>query len=161
MRVLGIDPGTRRCGYGVIDVAAEGLAYVECGVIEPAGDAPLSQRLAELSSTLREILREFAPQAMAVENIFHGINARAALTLGHARGVVLAAAGEANIPVWPYSPAVVKKAVTGRGGAAKSQVGFMVRARFALRRMPAPDAVDALAVAICHAQHLPRRRGVS
>lgn len=158
MRVLGIDPGTRHCGYGVIDIVHGQLTYVECGVIEPAGGAPLAEKLAELSVTMREIIQEFSPAVVAVEDVFHGINARAALVLGHARGIVLAAAGEVKAPVFSYLPAVVKKSVTGHGAATKTQVNYMVRALLGLRQTPLADAADALAVAICHAQHAARHQ---
>jgi crossover junction endodeoxyribonuclease RuvC len=153
MRILGVDPGTRRCGYGVIDAQPGRLTYVECGTIEMDGKQPLAERLAELAGAMRELIDEFRPEAVAVEDIFHGVDARAALTLGHARGVILAAAGASKIPVWPYPPATVKKAVTGRGRAEKAQVGFMMRTLLALRAAPAVDAADALAVAVCHAHN--------
>ncbi len=158
MRILGVDPGTRRCGYGVIDARPGRLAYVECGVIEPPARAPLEERLAELGATLAEVIGELAPSLVAVEDVFHGVDARAALTLGHARGVALAAAGAARLPVIAYAPATVKRSVVGWGRAAKPQVAEVVRALLALKRAPRPDAADALAVAICCAHHQPRAR---
>ncbi len=155
MRILGVDPGTRRCGYGVIEADGGRLRYVECGVIEPPARAPLAERLAELASTLAELVTELAPQEVAVEDLFHGIDARAALTLGHARGVALAAAGAAKLPVHAYPPATVKRSVTGHGRAGKTQVGAVVRVLLQLKRVPRADAADALAVAICHAHHAP------
>ncbi|HEX2569677.1 MAG TPA: crossover junction endodeoxyribonuclease RuvC [Polyangia bacterium] len=151
--ILGVDPGTRRCGYGVVDARAQGLAYVECGVIEMPARAPLSERLAELQNSLREVVEELRPTVMAVEEVFHGIDARAALVLGHARGVVLAVAGARGLPVFAYPPATVKRSVTGAGRAPKSQVASVVRSLLKLRRVPSADAADALAVAICHAHH--------
>jgi crossover junction endodeoxyribonuclease RuvC len=155
VRILGIDPGSRRCGYGAIDVDGPRLAYVECGVIEPRARDPLERRLADLARSLAEVIEELGPQVMAVEDVFHGTDARAALTLGHARGVVLAQAGVAELAVHAYPPATVKKSVTGYGLAVKEQIGQVVRALLALRRPPRTDAADALAVAICHAHHLP------
>lgn len=155
MRILGIDPGTRRCGYGVVDSERGRLVYVECGVIEPPARAPLEERLAELWVGLGEVFAELGPKVVAVEDIFHGIDARAALTLGHARGVVLAAAGAAHLAVHAYPPATVKRSVTGYGRAAKPQIGAVVQALLALKRVPRADAADALAVAICHAHHVP------
>ncbi len=155
MRILGIDPGTRRCGYGVIEAAGGRLAYLECGVIEMAAREPLERRLAELATGVAEVIAELAPSAVAVEDVFHGIDARAALTLGHARGVVLAAAGAAGLAVHAYPPATVKRSVTGYGRADKPQVGAVVQALLALRNAPRADAADALAVAICHAHHAP------
>jgi crossover junction endodeoxyribonuclease RuvC len=151
--ILGVDPGTRRCGYGVVDARAKGVTYVECGVIEMPARAPLSERLAELQDSLREVVEELSPEVMAVEEVFHGIDARAALVLGHARGVVLAVAGARGLPVFAYPPATVKRSVTGAGRAAKSQVAFVVSSLLKLRRVPSADAADALAVAICHAHH--------
>lgn len=161
MRILGVDPGTRRCGYGVIEAVAGRLRYVECGVIEPPARASLELRLAELAETLREVLRELAPSVVAVEDVFHGADARAALTLGHARGVVLAAAGAERLVVHAYPPATVKKSVTGHGAAEKSQVGGVVKALLGLQRPPRTDAADALAVAICHALASPLQRVAS
>ena len=153
MRILGVDPGTRRCGYGVLDVEGMELRYVECGVIEPPAKAPLAARLGELAVSLREVIVELRPGEVAVEEVFHGVDASAALRLGHARGVILAVAGEAGLPVVGYPPAKIKKAVTGRGAAGKPQVAGVVRSLLGLRRTPAPDAADALAAAICHAFH--------
>lgn len=152
-RILGIDPGTRRCGYGVIESDGGRLRYVECGVIEPPSRDPLARRLADLSTSLDEIIAELRPDAVAVEDVFHGVDARAALTLGHARGVVLARAGAAQLEVHAYPPATVKKSVTGYGVATKDQVGVVVKALLKLRAARRVDAADALAVAICHAHH--------
>ena len=161
-RILGVDPGTRRCGYGVIDAAGPGrLAYVECGVIELPARAPLEERLAELLATLGEVVAELSPEVVAVEEVFHGIDARAALVLGHARGVVLAVAGSAKLPVHAYAPATVKKSVSGQGRAEKAQVAYVVRALLGLQRTPRADAADALAVAICHAHHAVAARRVA
>jgi crossover junction endodeoxyribonuclease RuvC len=153
MRILGVDPGTRCCGYGVVDDDGTRLRYVECGTIDLPARSPLHLRLAELGRTLTEVIRELRPEVVAVEDVFHGIDARAALKLGHARGVVLAAVGAAGLEVSGYPPATVKKSVTGRGGAPKTQVAAMVKVTLGLRRTPAADAADALAVAICHAYH--------
>ena len=156
MRILGVDPGSRRCGYGVVEAPAGSgvrLVYVECGVIEMAARAPLAERLADLSSSLAEVIAELSPDVVAVEDVFYGIDARAALILGHARGVVLAQAGAAKLLVHAYPPATVKKSVTGRGAAPKEQVGGVVKALLHLTRPPLVDAADALAVAICHAYH--------
>jgi crossover junction endodeoxyribonuclease RuvC len=158
LRILGVDPGTRRCGYGVVDAQGTRLLYLECGVIEPPARAPLAERLAELATEMAAVIAELRPEAVAVEDVFHGVDARAALTLGHARGVVLAAAGAAGLPVSAYPPATVKKSVTGYGRAGKPQIGAVVQALLALRRPPRADAADALAVAICHAHHAPARR---
>ncbi len=157
MRILGIDPGTRRCGYGAVEWSSGRLHYLECGVIEPPRTAPLAARLAELSQELREVISELAPAVVAVEDLFHGIDARAALTLGHARGVALAAVGLADLAVHAYPPATVKRSVAGYGRAGKEQMAEVVRVLLAMKRRPASDAADALAVAICHAHHTGKR----
>jgi len=157
VRILGIDPGSRHLGYGVVERVGPGrVRYVECGVLEPARGDVLPLRLAELARGLREILDELHPDVVAVEGVFHGKNARSALQLGHSRGVALAAAGERALPVLEYAPATIKRTVAGNGAAGKPQVSAMVRALCALRRAPKLDASDALAVAICHAFSLRR-----
>jgi crossover junction endodeoxyribonuclease RuvC len=157
VRILGIDPGSRYCGYGVVERAGAGrVRYVECGVIEPRREAALHLRLAEIAAGLREVLDELRPAAVAVEGVFHGVNARSALQLGQSRGVVLALAGERALPVSEYAPATVKRTVAGNGGAGKAQVAAMVRALCQLKRAPRLDASDALAIAICHAFRLRR-----
>jgi crossover junction endodeoxyribonuclease RuvC len=154
-RILGIDPGTRYCGYGVIERVATGprnsVRYIECGVIEPKRSGALAARLGEISVGLVEIIRELEPDVVAVEGVFHGVNARSALMLGHCRGVALATAGAHALAVFEYAPATVKRAVAGNGQATKDQVQAMVRALCGLKRAPKLDASDALAVAICHA----------
>lgn len=152
MRVLGVDPGSRVCGYGVIAVdAPRQYRYVECGVLTAPRGAPAEARLGEIARCLVELMREVAPDAVAVEDVFSHINPRSALALAQARGTVLAVAGMAGLPVFSYSPARVKQAVTGRGRASKDQVARMVRVLTGLRRTPTSDAADALAVAITHA----------
>jgi crossover junction endodeoxyribonuclease RuvC len=152
MRVLGVDPGSRVCGYGVIAVdAPRRYRYVECGVLTAPVRAPAEVRLGEIARCLGEVIAEVAPDALAVEDVFSHVNVRSALALAQARGLVLAVAGMAGLPVFSYPPARVKKAVTGRGRASKHQVANMVRVLVGLRRTPAADAADALAVAIAHA----------
>ena len=156
MRILGIDPGTRYFGYGVIERVAAPSAhgrvrYIECGVLEPRRAGELAARLGEISVGLVEIIEELRPDVVAVEGVFHGVNARSALQLGHSRGVALATAGARALPVHEYAPATVKRAVAGNGQATKDQVQAMVRALCGLTRAPRLDASDALAVAICHA----------
>lgn len=151
-RILGIDPGTRYCGYGVIERLGPGrIRYIECGVLDPRRGGELAARLSEIAAGLRELIGELAPTVVAVEGVFHGVNARSALQLGHSRGVALAAAGAAALPVHEYAPATIKRAVAGHGTATKDQVQAMVLALCGLRRAPRLDASDALAVAICHA----------
>ncbi len=154
-RILGIDPGTRFFGYGVIERvaghAAKSVRYIECGVIEPKRGGELAARLAEISIGLAEVIDELRPDVVAVEGVFHGVNARSALQLGHSRGVALATAGARDLAVHEYAPATVKRAVAGNGQATKDQVQAMVLALCGLKRAPKLDASDALAVAICHA----------
>lgn len=155
MRVLGVDPGSRVCGYAVIEVAPpRRYQYIECGVLTAPERAPTERRLGEIARHLSELMRELSPVAVAVEDVFSHANVRSALALAQARGTVLAVAGLAGLPVFSYAPALVKKAVTGRGRANKDQVARMVQALVGLRRAPRSDAADALAVAIAHAQRL-------
>ncbi len=157
MRILGVDPGSRLCGYGVIDALAEagavrGYAYVECGVLTVARTAPMEQRLGEMARWLTDVITELRPTVVAVEQVFAHKNVSSALALAQARGMVLAVAGMAGLPVCSYAPAVIKKTVTGGGRAPKEQVTRMVQMLMGLRRPPQTDAADALAVAITHAQ---------
>lgn len=156
MRILGVDPGSRLCGYGVIDcdraTGARGYAYVECGVLTVSRAAPMEQRLGEMARWLTDVITELRPAVVAVEQVFAHANISSALALAQARGMVLAVSGMAGLPVYSYAPAVIKKTVTGGGRAAKEQVTRMVQMLMGLRRPPQVDAADALAVAITHAQ---------
>ncbi|HET6611532.1 MAG TPA: crossover junction endodeoxyribonuclease RuvC [Kofleriaceae bacterium] len=161
MRILGIDPGTLVCGYGAIDVGPRGDAvYVECGVLTANKKQPLADRLGELARSLVDVITELRPVAVAVEDAFFSVNARSALALAHARGVALAVAGLAGLPVHSYTPAAVKSTVTGRGRASKEQVAHMVSMLMGLRSMPRSDAADALAVALTHARWVARQRAL-
>jgi len=154
-RILGVDPGSRVCGYAVVDKDVTGeCRYVECGVLKLDPTQSLEIRLSEIGRELEEIIAEFQPQVVAVEDVFHGRNARSAQTLAHARGVVLAVAGKQGLRVFSYPPAVVKKRVTGHGRASKGQIALMVQALVGLASPPRPDAADALAVAIAHAREV-------
>jgi crossover junction endodeoxyribonuclease RuvC len=154
VRIVGIDPGTLRLGYGVIDKAGPArMSYVECGVISaPAREARMA-RLHTIGRGLRELLQEVRPDAVAIEEAFYGKSVQSTLALGEARGVALFVAAECGLPVSGYAPAKVKSTVVGHGRASKEQVAFLVRALLSLRRTPAADAADALAIAICHARH--------
>lgn len=152
-RILGVDPGSRLCGYGVIETTGTArYAYVECGVLTVARTAPMEQRLGEMARWLTDVITELRPAEVAVEQVFAHANVSSALALAQARGMVLAVAGMAGLPVYSYAPAVIKKTVTGGGRAAKEQVTRMVQMLMGLRRPPQVDAADALAVAITHAQ---------
>jgi crossover junction endodeoxyribonuclease RuvC len=156
IRVLGVDPGSRICGYAVVEVGgASDCRYVECGVLTAAQRAPMEERLGEISRWLTDVVTELRPAVMAVEDVFTHKNDRSALALAQARGMVLAVAGLAGLAVYSYAPAVVKKTVTGRGRASKDQVASMVSALVGLRTPPRSDAADALAVAITHAMRNP------
>jgi crossover junction endodeoxyribonuclease RuvC len=151
---LGIDPGTLRMGYGVVEChGAARVAYVECGVLTASASAARPERLCEIGRGLRELMAELRPDAVAMEEAFYGKNVQATLALGEARGVALFVAAEQGLVVTGYPPATVKQAVVGHGRATKEQVGYLVRALLAMRRPPAVDAADALAIAICHARN--------
>jgi crossover junction endodeoxyribonuclease RuvC len=152
VRILGVDPGTRVLGYGVIEIAGRDCRYVECGVLTGGKDARMERRLGEIARGLQEVIAEMAPDAIAVEQAFTRVNPRSALALAQARGVVLAVAGMSGVAVHSYAPAVVKKTVTGRGSATKEQMVRMVQALIGLRRPPSADAADALAIALTHAR---------
>ncbi len=152
VRVLGVDPGTFRTGWGLIGGSLACPSLLGCGVIRLPQRAPLPDRLARLKVELELLLSRLDPTAAAVEAPFHGANARAALQLAHARGVVFAVLAAAAIPVAEYAPSTIKKAVTGNGRADKAQVQSMVRRLLRLDAVPGGfDREDALAVALCHA----------
>jgi crossover junction endodeoxyribonuclease RuvC len=152
MIVLGVDPGSRRTGFGVLETDGRRHRLVEKGVITPANGSSLPARLHFIHERLAQLIARTGPDCMAVEDLFHAVNTRTALVLGHVRGVVLLAGAQAGLPITEYPPATVKLQVTGFGRAEKSQVAMMV-AR--LLDIPGPgeagDAADALAVALCRA----------
>jgi len=148
MRILGIDPGSRITGYGLVEKIGNRLRHMDNGAIITNSKAPMPERLQIIYRQLNRIIDEYAPQAVAVERIFVAKNALSALKLGHARGVAMLAGVNAGLPVAEYSAVEVKNAVVGYGRAAKTQVQHMVRVLLAL---PEIAQEDALAVAICHA----------
>lgn len=157
MITLGIDPGTARLGYGVVDSAGEAraLAY---GVVESRRGVPMAERLVVLFEGVQALIAEHRPESLAVEQLFFARNVTNALSVGQARGVVLLAGARAGLTIAEYTPAEVKQAVTGYGKADKPQMQEMVRLILGLDRVPTPDdAADALAVALCHAQTAPFR----
>jgi len=154
MRILGLDPGSRFCGYGVIDEDAGQLRYVECGVLTSPEARPMEYRLGEIARALTEVIEELKPTIAAVEDVFSHHNPRTALALAQARGMALAVIGLAGISVSSYPPASVKKAVSGSGRADKDQIARMVQTLIGLRSLPRADATDALAVAITHSRCL-------
>jgi len=150
LRVLGIDPGSRFMGYGVVEERRGRLAHVGHGVIKVDADAPLELRLKELHDSLLTALKLYKPQSVAVEGVFTFRNARSALILGHARGVALLAAAQVGLPVHEYAPARVKRSVGASGAADKDAVARMVCTFLELEEIERADASDALAVALCH-----------
>jgi crossover junction endodeoxyribonuclease RuvC len=153
MRILGLDPGLRHTGWGIIDVAGNRLTHVADGVAHAAVDMPLASRLSALFRQILEVLEQFRPDEAAVEETFVNKNPASTLKLGVARGVVLLAPAERGLPVAEYSANMVKKSVVGAGHAEKEQVQMMVRRLLPGCAIAEPDAADALAVAICHAHH--------
>ncbi|MBI1722927.1 MAG: crossover junction endodeoxyribonuclease RuvC [Gemmatimonadetes bacterium] len=159
MIVLGVDPGTHATGYGVVERPEPGPhRLVECGVFRAPARAPLEQRLAAIYDAVTELITRHRPDAMAIENVFVARNARSALVLGHARGVILLAAARAGLAVAEYPPAVIKKAVVGAGAATKAQVQRMTAQLLRLKTPPSPsDAADGVAVALTHCLRAGRR----
>jgi len=151
MRILGIDPGTRITGYGIIDVEGNRLRHIDNGIVKTRSSDPLPLRLKAIYDGLTVVLKEFSPEAVAIEQVFMAKNPKAALTLGHARGTAVIASVNLDLEVHEYSALQVKSAVVGYGHAAKQQVQHMVKALLNLPEVAQEDAADALAVAICHA----------
>jgi crossover junction endodeoxyribonuclease RuvC len=157
LRILGLDPGLRRTGWGVIGVEGARLTHVAHGVIAPKDSLPFAERLLTLFEAIAEVIALHAPDEAAVEETFMNNNAASALKLGHARACCLVAPARAGVSVAEYAATVVKKAVVGTGGADKAQVGFMIRRLLPTAGDTTSDAADALAVAIAHA-HARRAR---
>ncbi len=150
-RILGIDPGSRTMGYGVIDTAGGRLSFVACGTVRTTTSCSMSYRLNEIFDGVSEVIQLHQPQVVAVEDVFMSSNARSALKLGQARGAAVVAATQNGLQVHDYPPRQVKQAVAGYGQAEKKQVLHMVQVLLHLQDVPSADAADALAVAICHA----------
>lgn len=151
VRILGIDPGSRTTGYGVVAKQGNQLGFVACGTIRTTDKAPLAHRLHEIYKGLSDVIEQHDPGEAAVEEVFMATNAQSALKLGHARGVAVLAAVNAGLAVYDYTAKAIKQAVAGYGQAEKSQVQNMVCALLELDARPSIDAADGLAVAICHA----------
>jgi crossover junction endodeoxyribonuclease RuvC len=150
MKVIGIDPGSKCCGYGVIEVSGGDIKHMASGSITPGHDLLLYQRLKSIYEELLSVIGEHSPDVMSVEDIFFAKNARSAIKLGEARGVVLLAASNTGIPVYEYSATKVKLALTGQGRANKSEVQKMLSMMLGKSDFETEDASDALAVALCH-----------
>ncbi len=156
MTVLGIDPGLASTGYGVVARRDGRLVALDGGVIETAAGLPAEERLAEIHGAIEALLVEHEPDAVALEELYFGQNARSAFAVGQARGAVMLAAGQRRVPCAGYTPQQVKAAVCGSGRAGKAQVARMVAALLGLAETPRPDhAADALAVALCHVNRAP------
>jgi len=158
VRIIGIDPGLRRCGWGVIENEGNRLSYVACGTLTPPTDADLADRLAILFSGIGDLLDRFAPDEAAVEETFVNAGPRSALLLGQARGVALMTPASRGIPVAEYAANLVKKSIVGTGHAEKDQIALMVKTLMPAADFKGADAADALAIAICHAHHRVHRQ---
>jgi crossover junction endodeoxyribonuclease RuvC len=149
LRILGIDPGSRTTGYGVVDLDGGRVRYVASGCVK-SGDGSFCERLRTIYRAVQEVAAEFQPQAVAVESVFVHRNAMSALKLGQARSAALCATFALDITVYEYAPREIKLAIVGTGAATKEQVQHMVSALLNLQGRPYPDAADALAAALCH-----------
>ena len=149
VRVLGVDPGSRITGYGIVDATLDKSRYVDAGVVR-AGDGAMPDRLAAIFAGLSKVIALHRPEVMAIEQVFLARSADSALKLGQARGAAIVAAVDAQIPVVEYAARRVKLALTGTGAATKEQVAHMVRMLLGLNETPSADAADALAIALCH-----------
>ena len=149
--ILGLDPGSRRTGFGVISVIGSTLTYVSSGTIHIDEKATWPERLKEIFDSVREVITQHQPQEVAIEQVFMGKSAASALKLGQARGAAIVAATYDNLPVFEYEARKIKQAVAGTGAAEKKQIQQMVKILLKLPAVPKEDAADALAVAICHA----------
>jgi crossover junction endodeoxyribonuclease RuvC len=153
VRIIGIDPGLRRCGWGIIEALDNRLRFIAGGTLTPPVDGSLAERLAALAIGLNTVLDAHAPDEAAVEETFVNAGARSALILGQARGVVLVTPAMRGMPVAEYAANLVKKSVVGAGHADKNQVALMVKTLLPSAVVKGADAADALAIAICHAHH--------
>jgi crossover junction endodeoxyribonuclease RuvC len=158
IRILGIDPGLRRTGWGVVRLDGARLTHIAHGVIAPSPDAPLSERLLAVFEAIAVVITAHAPQEAAIEETFVTANGASTLKLGHARAAAMLAPARAGLPVAEYAAKVVKKALVGTGGADKAQIAFMVARLLPGCGGPTADAADALAVAIAHAHARGARR---
>jgi crossover junction endodeoxyribonuclease RuvC len=153
IRILGLDPGLRRTGWGVIETQGNKLTYVACGQIVPDDKLPLGDRLTLLHAGLTAVLREFQPDEAAVEETFVNGNPMTTLKLGQARGIAMLVPAQAGLSIGEYAPNLIKKTVVGSGHADKNQIGMMIGVLLPKAGPVGPDAADALAVAITHAHH--------
>ncbi len=158
MLILGVDPGTRVAGYGLVELVDKRPRAVAYGVLRAKRGASLPDRLKEIYEGLSGVLREHRPDVVALEGAFYGKSAKVAIRMGEARGIILLSAAEFGVPVVEYSPAEAKKSIVGQGRAAKIQVQKMVKVLLSLDETPEPaDAADALALAICHCHRVTKK----
>ncbi len=157
VRILGIDPGSRVTGYGLVELQNTRTAYITSGCIA-TGNADLPARLAQIFSGVQALVAQYQPTEIAVEQVFVNRNANSALKLGQARGAAICATVGSDAELFEYAARAVKQAIVGRGGADKQQVQHMVRALLSLSALPQPDEADALAVALCHAHQRTTRK---
>lgn len=159
MLVLGIDPGTAITGYGLVEALGNKLKVVDYGCVRTPANSPLEYRLQTIYAALVNLICQYNPAHLAIEELFFNKNVRTALSVGHARGVIILAAANAGLEVFEYTPLQVKQAVVGYGRADKAQIQFMVRTLLCLSETPKPDDVaDALAIAICHTHFFNSRK---
>jgi len=150
MKVIGIDPGSRACGYAIVESAGRSIVHLTSGTIAPRSKDPLAKRLQTIYSEITEIIQEFSPSCMSIEDVFFAKNAKSAIKLGQARGVALLAASNGGMEIFEYAPTNIKLALTGNGRAAKSEVQKMVSYILGLKDEMNTDCSDAIAIAICH-----------
>ena len=161
MRIIGIDPGTAICGYSVLDYIGNKFTLLDYGVVTTPANSDLEKRLYTIYQELKELIEEHQPQFLAVEDLFFNTNAKTALSVGHARGVILLLGAIMGLEVFSYTPLQVKQSVVGYGRAEKKQIQEMVKLILNMEKIPKPDdAADAIAVAICHGHSYKLNRNI-
>ena len=153
IRILGIDPGLRRTGWGIVEYAGNRLGFIACGSVESSEKAALAERLLALHDGLTHVIDEFRPDEAAVETTFVNSNAVATLKLGQARGIAMLVPARGGVPVSEYAPNLVKKTIVGAGHGEKAQIRMMIGVLLPKADPRSEDAADALAIAVCHAHH--------
>ena len=161
MRIIGIDPGTAICGYSVLDYIGNKFTLLDYGVVTTPANSDLEKRLYTIYQELKELIEKHQPQFLAVEDLFFNTNAKTALSVGHARGVILLLGAMMGLEVFSYTPLQVKQSVVGYGRAEKKQIQEMVKLILNMEKIPKPDdAADAIAVAICHGHSYKLNRNI-
>ena len=155
MRILGIDPGLTKTGFGIIDIKNESLNLIDYGIIKPKREDKLERRLLTIFNDISSIIDKYNPTVVSIEEVFYGKNVKSALLLGQARGAAMISAASKKITIFEYSAKKIKQSVTGNGNANKDQVKFMIGSILNIKNLDIPsDASDALAIALCHHQQL-------